>query len=477
MFIMNKNIFQTNLDIEDAAEETDQTSELQMSETQILENSNPVKILCIERDEAAGRTLTGLLQDKGYTTTLADNAWDAFEKILDHNFDIIISSSDLPGTSWQEMIRYCKKHHPLLEIIITSRKPQIAEAVQVIKEGAFDYLSIPFDEKILLEKIKAAHQEQINNLVKTVTYSVDEEASSRLINPLPGYEMVKKIGNGSSGVILLVKKGAQKYALKMLRHDLFGNQSGKIQIERFLREAEILSQVDHPNVVKIYESGLSANGSIPYILMEYVNGSNLTWWIKNRSISIRKKVKILLKICEALQAIHQRGILHRDIKPGNIMLRNDLTVKLTDFGIARIIDSTLTAAIEVIGSPAYMAPESFIDSRHTDHRSEIFSLGIMTYEFFTGIKPFTGSNLEEMIQSIKNEKPDEPIKLIPDLPVEIQYIIGKMLCKKPEDRFQSVDEIIFALESLLKRNPAGTSHHSKSLINLLLGKTPAKYWA
>lgn len=476
--MMNKNIFQTNLDIEDTTEETaDETSELQMSETQVLEHSNPVKILCIERDEVVGQTLTGLLQNNGYTATLADSAWDAFEKILDRSFDIIISSSDIPGTSCQEMIRYCKKHHPMLEIIITSQKPQIAEAVQVIKEGAFDYLSIPFDEKNLLEKIKAAHQEQINNLVKTVTYSVDEEASSRFINPLPGYEMVKKIGNGSSGVILLVKKGAQKFALKMLRHDLFGNQSGKVQIERFLREAEILSQVDHPNVVKIYESGLSANGSIPYILMEYVNGSNLTWWIKNRSISVRKKVKLLLKICQALQAIHQRGILHRDIKPGNIMLRNDLTVKLTDFGIARIIDSSLTGALEVIGSPAYMAPESFIDSRHTDHRSEIFSLGILAYEFFTGIKPFTGSNLEEMIQSIKNEKPDEPVKLIPDLPAEIQFVIGKMLCKKPEDRFQSVDEIIFALESLLKHNPSGTSHQSKSLIHLLLGKTPVKYWA
>jgi DNA-binding response OmpR family regulator/tRNA A-37 threonylcarbamoyl transferase component Bud32 len=476
MFIMNKNIFQTNLNIEEEIAE-DETSDLKLSETQILENSNPVKILCIERDGAVGKTLTGILQSNGYTVTLADSAWDAFEKILDHNFDIIISDSDIPGTSCQAMIRYCKKHHPMQEIIIISQKPQIAEAVQVIKDGAFDYLSVPFDEKCLLEKIKAAHQEQINNLVKTVTYSVDEEASSRFINPLPGYEMVKKLGNGSSGVILLVNKGSQKFALKMLRHDLHGNQSGKAQIERFLREAEILSQIDHPNVVKIYESGISANGSIPYILMEYINGSNLTWWIKNRSISVRKKVKILLKICNALHAIHQCGILHRDIKPGNIMLRNDLTVKLTDFGIARIIDSSQPLTLEVIGSPAYMAPESFIDSHHTDHRSEIFSLGILAYEFFTGIKPFTGSNLEEMIQSIKNEKPDEPTKMIPDLPVEIQFLIGKMLCKKPDDRFQSVDEIIYALESLLKRNPAGTSHQSKSLISLLLGKTPVKYWS
>ncbi len=476
---MDKQIFRTKLDIEavfEAKASAHDTSELVLSETQILKNSNPVKILCVERDAAVGQGLTDLLESNGYTVTMASSAWEAFEKIVDQNFDIILCNSVIPGTSCMEMIRYCKKHHPILEIIITSAKPQIAEAVQAIKEGAFDYLSIPFDEERLLEKIKAAHHEQISNLVKTVTYYVDEEEASRFINPLPGYELVKKIGNGSSGVILLVKQGARKFALKMLRHDLHGNQSNKEQIERFLREAEILSRIDHPNVVKIYESGLSANGSIPYILMEYVNGSDLAWWIKNHSISIRKKVKILLKLCYALQAIHQHGILHRDIKPGNVMLRSDLTVKLTDFGIAGIINSSQTMSREISGSPAYMAPESFIDSNHTDHRSEIFSLGTLAYELFTGLKPFTGSNITEMAESIKHENPDEPTKVVPDLPIELQHIMGKMLCKKPEDRFQSVDEIIFALESLLRRNPAATSTQSKSLISLLMGKTPSRYW-
>ncbi|MHB9139901.1 MAG: serine/threonine-protein kinase, partial [Victivallaceae bacterium] len=376
-----------------------------------------------------------------------------------------------------ELIRYCKKHHPMLEIIITSPNPQIAEAVLAIKEGAFDYLSVPFDNNSLLEKIKAAHHEQINNLVKTVTCGMNEEISSRFINPLPGYELVKKIGNGSTGVILLVKKNSQKFALKMLRQDLYGNPSGKVQVERFLREAEVLSKIEHPNVIKIFESGISQNGGIPYILMEYVNGSNLTWWIKNNSLSIRKKTKILLKICSALQAIHKFGILHRDIKPGNIMLQDDMTIKLTDFGIARIIDSNLTMTSEVIGSPAYMAPESFTDSHCTDQRSEIFSAGVLAYELFTGKKPFSGSNIQEMVQSIKNDKPEDPQDMVPDLPVELQYLIGKMLCKKPEDRFQSVEDIITLLESQLNRNLTETTRKSKSLIDFLMGKTPARYWS
>lgn len=471
---MTKKIFHTSLNIE---EETDENIDQKLSETQILENSNPVKILIVQKDNDFGQSLTGLLHDSGFSAALANSAWDAFEKILDFNFDIIIADSDIPGTSCLELIRYCKKHHPMLEIIITSSKPQLAEAVLAIKEGAFDYLAVPFDGNSILEKIKAAHHEQINNLVKTVTCGMDEEISSRFINPLPGYELVKKIGNGSTGVILLVKKNSQKFALKMLRQDLYGNPSGKAQIERFLREAEALSKIEHPNVIKIFESGISHNGGIPYILMEYVNGSNLTWWIKNSSLSIRKKTKILLRICSALQAIHQYGILHRDIKPGNIMLQDDMTIKLTDFGIARVLDSNLTMTSEVIGSPAYMAPESFTDSRCTDQRSEIFSTGVLAYELFTGRKPFSGSNIQEMVQCIKNEKPEDPTSLVPDLSAELQYLIGKMLCKKPEDRFQSIDEIIPVLEGQLNRNLTETTRKPKSLIDFLMGKTPAKYWS
>jgi serine/threonine-protein kinase len=185
----------------------------------------------------------------------------------------------------------------------------------------------------------------------------------------------------------------------------------------------------------------------------------------------------MLKICNALQAIHQFGILHRDIKPGNIMLQDDMTIKLTDFGIARIIDSNLTMTSEIIGSPAYMAPESFTDSRCTDQRSEIFSMGVLAYELFTGKKPFSGSNIQEMVQCIKNDKPEDPKSLVPELSVELQYLIGKMLCKKPEERFQSVDDIIPLLESQLNRNLTETTRKSKSLIDFLLGKTPAKYWS
>jgi DNA-binding NarL/FixJ family response regulator len=450
------------------------------SETQALENSNPVKILIVDKDEVFGHTLAELLHANGFSVFSADTAWEAFEKILDINLDVIISDADMPGTSCTEFIRYCKKHHPLLEIIITSKKPDVSQAVRAIKDGAFDYTGKSQAYNVIVQKITEAHLYQINHLVKTITAGAEDEISSRLINPLPGYELLQKLGSGSSGVVLLVKQGNQKFALKILRWELYNDKSGKTQIDRFLREAEILAKIEHPNVVKIFSSGLAKNGGVPYILMEYIRGRTLKDYITESSFSFRRKTKTLLQICNALSAIHKHGILHRDIKPGNIIIQNDLVVKLADFGIARTLDSNMTMTMEIIGSPAYMAPESFANSKDTDQRSDIFSLGVLAYELYTGKKPFHGSSMSEIIYAIKNEKPVEPKKISSNLPGEAQMIMAKMLAKKPEERFQSIDEIIPDLENLLNRTKNKDSlsdTHSKGLLARLLGDNSSKYWA
>jgi serine/threonine-protein kinase len=140
----------------------------------------------------------------------------------------------------------------------------------------------------------------------------------------------------------------------------------------------------------------------------------------------------------------------------------------------------MTMTMEIIGSPAYMAPESFANSKDTDQRSDIFSLGVLAYELYTGKKPFHGSSMSEIIYAIKNEKPVEPKKISSNLPGEAQMIMAKMLAKKPEERFQSIDEIIPDLENLLNRTKNKDSlsdTHSKGLLARLLGDNSSKYWA
>jgi serine/threonine-protein kinase len=172
--------------------------------------------------------------------------------------------------------------------------------------------------------------------------------------------------------------------------------------------------------------------------------------------------------------------LHRDIKPGNIIMQNDLVVKLADFGIARTLDSSMTMTMEIIGSPAYMAPEAFTNSRDMDQRSDIFSLGVLAYELFTGKKPFHGASMAEIIHSIKTSKPVEPRKIAANIPGEAQVMIARMIAKKPEDRFSSIEEVIPELDKLLhrakvKHTPADANN--KGIIARLLGDNNSKYWS
>ncbi|MFA7230049.1 MAG: protein kinase [Victivallaceae bacterium] len=452
---------------------TDSVSK-KLSETQKLQNTQTARILIVQKDVKSQTELSASLASQGYEIQTADSVWDAFEKLIDYSFDLILCDAAMPGTSNLEVVRYCQKRHPVMEIVIMSRNPEISEAVSMIKEGAFDYIKIPISSTKILEKVKEALSEQKSKIIKTVTGQ--DHLKERFMNPLPSCDLIRHLGAGASGVVLLVKRNKEKYALKILRRDFSLSGAYKQEAERFLREAEILSKISHPNIVKIFEYGFSENGNTPYIMMEYIYGDNLIRYIEENSISQKEKLKILQQICKALSAIHKQGILHRDIKPGNIMLTRNHVVKLTDFGIAKTIDSEMTISSDIMGSPAYMSPEAFVNASKSDQRSDIFSLGVLAYELFTGSKPFKGFTVTEIMRSINNEKPVDPRKLVPDLPETIQHILGKMVNKRPEDRFQSVDDVLIALESVIKPGAAAnTIKRSKGILNMLIGGSPRSW--
>jgi serine/threonine-protein kinase len=213
-----------------------------------------------------------------------------------------------------------------------------------------------------------------------------------------------------------------------------------------MREADILAKINHPNIVKIFEYGLSPKENVPYFIMEFVDGNPLNEHITAGDLSIKDKLVIIKQIASALAFIHEQGILHRDVKPANIIVMDDKTVKLTDFGIARIAESELTITHEMLGTPAYMSPEAFNAAREKDQRSDIFSLGTICYELLTGIKPFSGETIAELMDSIQHEKPIEPMRIAPEIRPYVQDIMAKMLAKSPEDRFSSAAEVLRALE-------------------------------
>ena len=205
--------------------------------------------------------------------------------------------------------------------------------------------------------------------------------------------------------------------------------------DRFLQEYETIADMDHPNIVRIYDLGVADNHA--HIAMEYLNGGDLRNQI-DQGISEKDAVSYLRQIASALSAVHQQGVLHRDLKPGNIMLRADRSIALIDFGLAKRarLESEITDKGEIFGTPYYMSPEQG-HGNGVDERSDIYSLGIIFYEMLTGQKPYRADTAMGIIYL----HAQSPVPLLPSRFAHHQALINLMLAKQPDDRLQSAAEV------------------------------------
>ncbi|QSH41328.1 protein kinase [Lentisphaerota bacterium ZTH] len=419
-----------------------------LTETQVIDSPEKANVLLVDRDQDFLDQFSKSLEKCDYNVKNADSVWKAFEYLIDYRFDLLISNTTLPGTTCQELVRYCRKRHPAMEILVISSEPSVPEAVSLVKAGAYDYIEMPQDHNFLCTKADNALTEKKRKLILALTQN--SAIDGKLLNPLPSVDVIKQLGSGSTGIVFHVKKNMENYALKLLRPDLASKFLKRSDKDDFLKEAKILSEIKHPNIVRLYDYGFSGN-NMPYILMEFVEGGPLTDYIKNKRVELKDRIKIFLQICSSVSHIHKFNVLHRDLKPGNIMIGKGLNVKLTDFGLAHFIDpDNYGKNKQIIGSPAYMAPESFEKSAVIDHRSDIFSLGVLGYELFTRHKPFKGKNLPEMVHSIKNDKPAAPQKLHPQIPESLQNLLANMLTKEHSERTADLKSITLTLKTLLK---------------------------
>ena len=451
----------------------DKLSETQVMGDEAVSKEPPARILVVDDDPMIRSMLSEILSPRGYQIDLSEGSGDALEKLIDYKFQLLLLDANLPGISGFELLKYCKKHHPDMEIIMITGNPELDDAISTVKDGAFDYIAKPFSLEKLTTRVAEAlkvQREKIKSLSmvsNTSTATIMASACSQ-DTPLPDYKVIRTLGAGTMGVVLLVEKENKRFALKILRKE--GDpESHASRVKRFLREAEILSQIDHPNVVRIYDSGFPKNSDVPFILMEYVDGKPLTEYIKKHELSMEQKLYVVAQIAAALAVVHKFGVLHRDVKPSNVLIAEGFIAKLSDFGIARVSDSSLTMTHEVLGSPAYMTPESFNSKKPIDNRSDIFSLGILSYELITGCKPFHGETVAEMMGAIQHARPIEPKKLMPDLPQAVQDILANMLQKNPEDRYQSATKVVQAINNLGRRTDDTDTSSLKFLKNMIYG--------
>jgi eukaryotic-like serine/threonine-protein kinase len=220
-------------------------------------------------------------------------------------------------------------------------------------------------------------------------------------------------------------------------------------LERFYREAQSAGGLQHPNIVTIYDMGEA--GNLPYIAMELVEGENLEQVIARRAVlPITLKLVYVMQACRAFDYAHKRGIVHRDIKPGNVMLGKDGTVKVVDFGIARVMETSRTQTGMLIGTFAYMSPEQY-HGEHADERSDIWSFGVLLYELLSYQRPFTGPTPASLMLNICQENPAPLTKHLAETPPELEVIITRVLQKSPGERYQSMEDLLLELEPICKK--------------------------
>ena len=273
------------------------------------------------------------------------------------------------------------------------------------------------------------------------------------------YEILDKLGEGAMGVVYRAQDAAlgRVVALKMLSAELGGEEELH---QRFQREAEAIGRLSHPHIVTVYDMG-DAEGQL-YMAMELLEGHDLRRLVETgRGIPLVDRVRVLAQICDGLAYAHPRGVVHRDVKPANILVTTKGQVKLLDFGLARVAArSTITRRGVILGTPDYMSPEQAM-GRNVDHRSDMFSAGAVFYEFLGFAKPFRGKTLHSVLYQILSEEPEPLLSLNPRLPARLAAIVHGMLRKDPDKRYESMDAV---RRALLEVHAALRRSHGRSSV-------------
>src|SRR5437773_2851903 len=284
------------------------------------------------------------------------------------------------------------------------------------------------------------------------------ERLAKMLGELGDYELLEEVGRGGQGVVFRARQKSlnRTVALKVIS---LGQWASKAHLKRFRREAEAAASLDHPGIVPIYEVG-ERDGSC-YFSMKFIEGGQIDEVGRRTSISLRKAAELIAKVARTVYYAHEHGILHRDIKPGNILLDQEGEPHLTDFGLARLVEteSTVTRTMEVLGTPSYMAAEQAVGNNAAiGSATDVYGLGAVLYQLLTGQPPFAGGTTYETIKLLLDTEPRQPRQLNPKIDRELSTICLKCLEKDPKRRYPSALVLAEDLEHWLKHEPIQARH-------------------
>lgn len=269
---------------------------------------------------------------------------------------------------------------------------------------------------------------------------------------IPGYHIDGVLGRGGMGVVFRARQSDlnRPVAIKMI---LGGKYTDPVAQARFLIEAEVIAAIQHPNIVQVYEFG--RHEGQPFFVLEYVGGGSLAGKLAGVGrFSARDAAQLVARLADAMTAAHQKGVVHRDLKPANVLLTEAGDPKITDFGLAKMGQSDMTASGAVIGTPSYMSPEQAAGkTREVGTPTDVYALGAILYELITGCRPFKGESVMETIQHVLTREPDRPRAIDPRLPRDLETICLKCLEKDARKRYATTSELAADLRAFLEKRP------------------------
>lgn len=364
-------------------------------------------------------------------------------EFLAQGFDAVLLASSWPGGRGIEWAKDLVTRPGFAPLIFMSDRLDDADSEQARALGAHAVICrTKPDHERLLEAIGAAAASQTRaRYAWRNTFEGIEQQKFNGVH-IRGYRFIRKLASGViSDLFLAEGEAACALVVMKLARDLQKDNELDQSFRRFLQEYEIVARIRHPHIVRLYDLGVSDEHA--YLVMEYFRRGDLRLRMKS-GVSMRAAVRYAISIARALEAIHAAGILHRDLKPGNVMLREDGTLALIDFGLAK--DAALGAQITdhgmIFGTPHYMSPEQG-HAESIDERSDLYSLGVILFEMLTGGKPYTAENPMAIIY--KHRK--EPLPKLPPETAILQPLIDGLMAKQPDDRLPSAAAALVALEA------------------------------
>ena len=279
-----------------------------------------------------------------------------------------------------------------------------------------------------------------------------ESASGMIGKTISHYHIIEKLGEGSMGVVYKAEDTKLR-RIVALKFPPVGKLESDEQKARFVREAQAAAVLNHPNICTVHE--INEADGYTLIAMELVKGERVRDKAQTRPLPLDEALDIAVQAALGLQAAHEKGVVHRDIKSANVMVTPKGQVKILDFGLAQVREGTqLTKSGTALGTPAYMSPEQ-AQAQPVDRRTDIWSLGVVIYEMLAGQLPFKGELEASVVYSVVNEEHEPPTALRSGLPVALDHIIDKALAKHPEERYQHVEEVLVDLQALRRSLEAG----------------------